>query len=572
MMLTALWAQERPNILILLADDLGYSDLSCYGSQHINTPNLDQLAADGMRFTDFYAPAPNCSPSRTGLMTGRIPSRVGMYSYISPDGPMFLSEQEITLANITKYAGYQTAHVGKWHLNYGLENAGLPQPVDHGFEYSLGTQNNAAPSHLNPNNFVLNGDPVGVIQGYSCQIVADTTIAWLSRRDTSKPFFVCDWFHEPHTPIASPPELVARHSDVGNNAANYYANIENLDSAIGRILDALDDMGLRENTLVIFSSDNGSVRQESNQPLRGVKSNTWDGGIREPGLFRWPGKIEAGIEMAEPAGLVDVLPTLCALTGVPVPPDRKIDGTNILPLLLNTGNLEEERPLFWFFYRVNPAAALRIGDYTLVGRLEAGLPSSHSLSAEQMTWLKTAELVDFELYNLRDDIGEQNDLAQQEPALFESMKAKMLEMHQDILADGPQWFVQGEPVWDAGKEPAMLSAGCMDSAYAEYDADANVMDIDACQTLKTMTENTGDRRFSVAFSNRRKELVFRFPETIQGNITVYLCSMNGELRTMWHNVKEGTGYKPAGIVETGIHMIKAVTPEGVLIGRVLLMR
>lgn len=275
--LLSAWANPQPpNILILLADDQGYSDLSSYGSEHIKSPHIDQLAEDGMRFTDFYSAAPNCSPARTGMLTGRIPSRVGIYSYISPNGPMYLNRREITIARILKAAGYQTAHIGKWHSNYGLTNEDLPQPSDHGFEYWFSTDNNAGGGHLDPNNFVLMGKEVGVTKGYSCQIVADTTIAWLKRRDVTKPFFICDWFHEPHAKIESPPELVARHK--GEKRAEYYANIENLDSAVGRILKALDDMQLRENTLVIYSSDNGSVKNESNKPLRGVKSNTWEGG------------------------------------------------------------------------------------------------------------------------------------------------------------------------------------------------------------------------------------------------------------------------------------------------------
>jgi len=176
--------------------------------------------------------------------------------------------------------------------------------------------------------------------------------------------------------------------------------------------------------------------------LRGVKSNVWDGGIREPGIFRWPGKIKPGSVVDEPAGFVDILPTLCEATGTPTPNDRKIDGTSILPLLLGTSKPAAERPLFWFFYRVDPAAALRIGDYTLVGHLEPGLPKGHSLNPASMAWLKKAKLVRFELYNLRDDIAQQTDLSQQEPERFEAMKKQMLQLHQEILAEGPQWFVE----------------------------------------------------------------------------------------------------------------------------------
>ncbi|MHC4368831.1 MAG: sulfatase-like hydrolase/transferase, partial [Planctomycetota bacterium] len=186
---------SRPNILVLLADDLGYSDLSCYGSRSTKTRNLDKLAESGMRFTDFYAPAPNCSPSRAGLLTGRSPSRTGMYNYIPPDGPLHLPEPEVTIAELLRDAGYNTAHIGKWHLCHDMLSEDLPQPSDHGFDYSLGTENNASPSHKNPANFVRNGKAVGKMEGYSCQIVADEVIGFLdNREDSGKPFFICAWF------------------------------------------------------------------------------------------------------------------------------------------------------------------------------------------------------------------------------------------------------------------------------------------------------------------------------------------------------------------------------------------
>jgi arylsulfatase A len=286
----------HPNIVVLLADDLGYSDLSCYGSRSIKTPNLDKLAESGMRFTDFYAPAPNCSPSRAGLLTGRSPSRTGMYSYIPPNGPLHLPRSEITIAALLRDAGYDTAHIGKWHLCYDMLSEDLPQPADHGFDYSLGTENNANPSHKNPTNFVRNGKAVGKMEGYSCQILADEVIGYLDKRkDSGKPFFICAWFHETHTPIASPPELVKQHGDAKSKKdALYYANVENLDIAVGRILEALDKQGLTEDTFVIFSSDNGGVRPESCAPLRGRKSFVWEGGIREPGIIRWPGRVKPG--------------------------------------------------------------------------------------------------------------------------------------------------------------------------------------------------------------------------------------------------------------------------------------
>jgi len=431
----------RPSILVLLADDMGYSDLSCYGSRSTETPNLDRLAESGMRFTDFYAPAPNCSPSRAGLLTGRTPSRTGMYSYIPPDGPLYLPESEITIAELLRDAGYDTAHVGKWHLCYDMLSRDLPQPGDHGFDYSLGTENNASPSHKDPTNFVRNGKAAGKIEGYSCQIVADEVIGYLDdKNDSGKPFFVCAWFHETHTPIASPPELVDRHGDAKSKKdAQYYANVENLDLAVGRILKALDKRGLTENTFVIFSSDNGGVRPESCAPFRGRKSFVWEGGIREPGIIRWPGHVKPGSVCSQPAGMVDLLPTFCAMAGCEVPDDRPIDGVSLLPLFEGK-QLERSTPLFWYFYRTAPAAAMRVNDWVIVGYLEEGLPRSHGLTAEQMTFLKRAKLERFELFNLRRDMAQTTDLSERYAERFETMKRQMVKLHSEVVAEGPVWF------------------------------------------------------------------------------------------------------------------------------------
>ena len=431
----------RPNILVLLADDLGYSDLSCYGSKSTKTPHLDRLAESGMRFTDFYAPAPNCSPSRAGLLTGRSPSRTGMYSYIPPNGPHYLPRSEITIAELLRDVGYNTAHMGKWHLSYDMFSEDLPQPVDHGFAYSLATENNASPSHKDPTNFVRNGKATGKIEGYSCQVVADEVIGYIDdKSDSNKPFFICAWFHETHTPIASPPELVERHGNAKSKKdALYYANVENLDVAVGRILEALDRRGLAKDTFVIFSSDNGGVRPESCAPLRGRKSFVWEGGIREPGIIRWPGRVKAGSVCRQPAGLIDLLPTFCAMAGCEVPGDRPIDGASLLPLFEGR-QLRRGTPLFWYFYRTAPAAAMRVDEWVIVGYLEKGLPKSHALTAGQMDFLKRAKLDRFELFNLRQDLVQTTDLSSQHAERFEDMKRQMAKLHGEVVAEGPVWF------------------------------------------------------------------------------------------------------------------------------------
>src|SRR5262245_43845588 len=199
-------AATPPNILFVLADDLGYGDLACFGSPEIQTPNLDRLAADGLKLTHCYSAGANCSPSRAGLMTGRTPYRVGIYNQLVMMGPMHLRQSEITIASLLKKRGYATALVGKWHLNGLFNLPGQPQPNDHGFDHWFAVQNNALPNHHDPYNFVRNGIPMGPIKGFAGHIVADEAINWFSTlRDKSKPFFLYVAFNEPHETINSDP-------------------------------------------------------------------------------------------------------------------------------------------------------------------------------------------------------------------------------------------------------------------------------------------------------------------------------------------------------------------------------
>ncbi|MCB1089694.1 MAG: sulfatase-like hydrolase/transferase, partial [Verrucomicrobiae bacterium] len=250
---------DRPNFVVILADDLGYGDLACYGNPDVRTPHLDRFASEGIRFTDCYAAAANCSPSRTGLMTGRNPWRVGIHNWIPMLSPMHVKEGEITVATLLSRAGYDTCHSGKWHLNGNFNLPGQPQPSDHGFHHWFSTQNNALPNHHNPYNFVRDGIPAGPLQGYSADLVANEAIDWLrGGRDLEKPFFLFVCFHEPHEPIASDERFTrqyARFEDPSQRA--HHGNITQMDAAFGRLMAELDSLGLRDNTLVFFTSDNG---------------------------------------------------------------------------------------------------------------------------------------------------------------------------------------------------------------------------------------------------------------------------------------------------------------------------
>lgn len=434
----------RPNILIVMTDDMGYADVGCYGGV-AKTPRIDRLAGEGLRFTDFYAGAPNCSPSRTAMLTGRTPSRCGVYDWVPPGGPMCLPEAEITMAELVRQAGYRTGHFGKWHLARWTRDGDMlgPNPDKQGYDYWFGCDNNAVPSHLNPTNYHRNGKRTGPLEGYACDLVVTEAIDWIKSDPTkSRPFFVTVWFNEPHVKIASPPELVEKYAEKGfkPNEALYLANVENIDLAVGKLLDALDAQGLRDDTFVLFASDNGPhVMERSTGPFRAQKSSIYEGGIRVPGIVRWPGRVEPKTETGVPAGFVDLLPTVCDMTGAELPANRTLDGTNIRPLL-EGGKIERKKPLFWFFYKSDPMCAVRDGDYKLCAGAEPVFRSkSHPFDQTDYDFLKSAPMVRFELYNLENDPSEKNDLSAKEPEVFERLRKKLLEIHADVIAEGPAW-------------------------------------------------------------------------------------------------------------------------------------
>jgi arylsulfatase A len=448
-------ADERPNFLVILCDDLGYGDLGCYGHPSIKTPNLDKLATEGIRFTDCYSAAPVCSSSRAGLMTGRTPSRMGIYDWISAGHPMHLKKDEITIATLLKNAGYATCHVGKWHLNGRFNRPDQPQPSDHGFDHWMSTQNNAGPSHENPRNFVRNGAPVGPQDGYSCQLVSAEAIRWLKElRDPAKPFFQFVCFHEPHEPIASPPELVAKYPDAKKEGeALYYANVTNMDLAVGKLLAALDELKLGERTLVLFTSDNGpeTLRRYptgwrshgSAGPLRGMKLHLYDGGTRVPGILRFPPRVKGGQTVSEPVCSLDFLPTFCELAGVRLPEGRTLDGATFTPVF-DGRPVARGLPLFWHYFRSigAPKAAMRVGEWVVLGHWDGPMLAPGSgVHAGDCEAIKAARLTAFELYNLKDDQGQTTDLAAGQPAKLKELSALLVAKYEEVQKEGPLWDV-----------------------------------------------------------------------------------------------------------------------------------
>ncbi len=441
MLCLATTAAARPNVVILLADDLGHRDLGCYDGP-VATPNIDRLAAGGIRFTDFYSGCAVCSPSRATLLTGRQHIRTGVYSWIN-DGTQWshLLPREITLAEILKKEGYATAHIGKWHLGLPTEKRAKPTPADHGFDYWMATANNAEPSHRDPVNFIRNGRRVGKLEGYSCQIVVDDAIRWLDEeRDKDAPFFLNLWFHEPHAPLAAPDALIEKYG--GENGALYSATIDHTDQAIGRLLAKLETMGVAGNTLILYASDNGSYRKERTEPFKGSKGSNWEGGIRVPGIFRWPGHIPAGVVSREPAGLVDVLPTVCGMLGI-APPAVHLDGADLSPILKGdpTG-FTRRQPLFWHLQKARPIVAMRDGDWSLVAFPDYELSTDNTFREAWIPALKSGGYTGWQLYHLRDDPAQKTDLAAQQPERLERMKKQLLEINASVMADGADWYLK----------------------------------------------------------------------------------------------------------------------------------
>jgi arylsulfatase A len=449
---------SRSNILLLVADDLGYGDLACFGHPEIATPHLDRLAARGLKLTQYYSASPVCSPARAGLMTGRSPARVGVYGAIPFMSPMHLRASELTIARLLHDAGYATAQSGKWHLNGFFNLPGQPQPNDHGFEHWFAVQNNALPNHHDPFNFVRNGIPQGPQEGYSGLIVAREAVRWLeSVRDRAKPFFLYVALNEPHEPIATDPQFTARYREKypdDPSRVAYYGNVTQMDAAVGRVLAALDAQGLAENTLVWFVSDNGPARTKwhnagSPGGLRGFKGHTYEGGIRVPGIVRWPGHIAAGATSAVPVSGVDVLPTLCELAGVAPPADRKLDGVSVAPLFAGK-KAERSKPHFWEYLWVpaGPHVALRDGAWKILATYDAPRAKGGQFGDEQMNTLKSGRLTGFELYNVDADPAEKSNLASAEPERLATLRAKLEEIHRDIRAERPYWPAFQDPGYE----------------------------------------------------------------------------------------------------------------------------
>jgi arylsulfatase A len=428
-------AAKKPNVVIFLADDLGYGDLGCYGHPRIKTPNLDAFAKEGVRLTQCYAASAVCSPSRSAILTGRTPHRNGVYTWIAAGSEVHLRTSEVTLPKLLKEAGYATCHVGKWHLNGKFNDPAQPQPGDHGYDHWMATQNNAGPSHKNPANFVRNGKEVGKLDGFSAPLVVDEAIDWLTtKRDKSKPFFLAVWTHEPHLPIETDPEFQKPYADLEEDFRQHHGNVSQLDHAFGKLMKALGEQKLTDTTFVFFTSDNGpegdglkNRTRGSTGGLRGRKRAMYEGGIRVPGLARWPGQIKPNTTADGPVIGTDLFPTVLGICGVKPPADRVLDGTDVLPLLTGkVATADRKVPLYW---RLNMAPnnlhmALRDGDWKI-------------LAAQDFSKV--------ELYNLKADPKEATELSAKEPERLAALTKRLKELNAEIEKEGPDWWKRLSP-------------------------------------------------------------------------------------------------------------------------------
>lgn len=436
-------AETRLNVVLILADDLGWTDLGCFGSDLYQTPNLDRLAREGMKFTQAYSACTVCSPTRASLLTGKYPARVRVTDWIPgrppanpkllvPDWTKRLEHAEVTLAEAYKAAGYATASIGKWHL--GPETH---WPKSQGFDVNIAGTDLGSPTSGYFSPWKIATLPDGREGDYLTDRMGEEAERYVRAADANRPFFLYLPHFAVHTPIQAPAELTAKYEKLvrpgmRHTNAKYAAMVESMDTAIGRVVKALEERKLLERTVVIFTSDNGGhLPTTSNVPLRVGKGSCYEGGTRVPLIVRWPGVTAAGSSSDVPVITPDLYPTLLALTGVPGVASHRPDGVSLEPLLRQRGGLSREA-IFWHYphYQLYqqggtvPYSAIRAGDFKLIEFFD-GRPS--------------------ELYNLREDIGEQRDLMKSNPAKAAELGRKLAQWRKDVGAQLPS----RNPAYDA---------------------------------------------------------------------------------------------------------------------------
>lgn len=408
-------AESRPNIVFLVADDMGYADAGFHGCKDIPTPNLDSLAAAGVRCTSGYVSGPYCSPTRAGLLTGRYQQRFGHETNAGgPGGGLPVSET--TIADRLKAAGYVTGAVGKWHLGANPEF----HPLRRGFDEFFGFLPGAHTYFAQGRPTILRGTESVDEKEYLTDAFGREAVAFIEQHK-ERPFFLYLAFNAVHTPMEATDERLAKFASIEDRTRRTYAAmLYAMDEAIGRVMETLKTRGLEEKTLVVFFSDNGgptmpgtTINGSINAPLRGSKRTTLEGGVRVPFVLRWKGRLPAGKVYDHPVIQLDLLPTALAAAGVEVVPEWKLDGVDLLPYLLGEKPGTPHDTLYW---RMNQQMAIRQGDWKLV-RYDTAVDSGQTSRGDQ------SGVSPARLYNLAADIGESNDLAATEPARLQQLQA-----------------------------------------------------------------------------------------------------------------------------------------------------
>lgn len=443
---------EKPNVLFILVDDLGWADMGYTGSKVHETPHVDKLATEGMVLSDFYSGGPVCSPTRASIMTGKATARTGVTTYlITPDQDAeyvtsALPLDEYTIGEAFQKHGYETGYIGKWHLGYQMQH----WVGNQGFDFAVGgtTSKNdwkmAYPDREPPvdqletrmfSPHYLTHMPDGPEGEYLTDRFTDETIEFI-RRNKEQPFFAFLSYHTVHTPLHAKPEIVEKYRkkiealnipagddrEFGSrryqNLPEYAAMVHHMDENIGRLLQALDDMNLRENTIVIFTSDNGGKHSvTSNAPLRGAKHNLYEGGIRVPTVIRYPAEIAAGSENSTPLISDDFYPTLLDMTGLPLEKAQHLDGRSFKHVLYKDSDKSKHKALFWHYPHNRFEGAVRWKNYKLIYEYKTGA---------------------VELYNLQTDIGERNDLSTMQPQVVSKMKKMLAKWLKETDANFPK--------------------------------------------------------------------------------------------------------------------------------------
>jgi arylsulfatase A-like enzyme len=415
-----LLAQQRPNIIYIMSDDMGYGDLSSYGNQEYSTPNLDKLASQGMKFVNAYAAAPLCTPTRVGLMTGRYPARtpVGLIEPLtsSPsDSEYGLTNQIPSLGALVRTASYKTALIGKWHLGMKPEHS----PTKNGFDYFFGLHTGAADyvSHIGDadTHDLWENDSLVYPPGYLTDLISEKAISYISASH-DKPFFLVINFNAPHWPWQAPGDPGYPDSlnwRQGGSKETYKAMVKRLDEKVGEIMAAVDQH-IPSNTIVIFTNDNGGERPfPNNGGLSKAKGTLWEGGIRVPAFVRWPGKIKPAQVTNQVAITMDWSATILTLAGARVPKNIQLDGIDLMPVLTNKTKMIE-RTLYWRTFQRTQHKAMRMGDWKF-------------LQDENGEYL----------FNLKSDQAEKNNLREQNPAVFSKLKEKYAAWEKSVLEPLP---------------------------------------------------------------------------------------------------------------------------------------